>query len=62
MSKSLQQHGPKEVTRQLHLRMKNSGLDTVKVTVTRGAGKHKIDFTGSAPQVTEARKILAAWA
>jgi hypothetical protein len=62
MSKSLQQHGPKEIYKQLHLRMKNSGLDTIKVLVSRRAGKLKFNFTGSAEQVVQAEKILAAWA
>jgi hypothetical protein len=59
--KSLQQHGMAEVQKQLRLRMKNSGLETVVVDVTRGAGKHKINFTGSADQVAKAKKILADW-
>jgi hypothetical protein len=61
MSKSLQQHGIKEVYKQLRLRMKNSGLETIKVQVTRTAGKYKFHFTGSAEQVTPAEKILADW-
>jgi hypothetical protein len=61
MSKSLQQHGIKEVYKQLRLRMKNSGLDTIKVHVTPTAGKYKFNFTGSAEQVAKAEKILAAW-
>ncbi|MGH7980992.1 MAG: hypothetical protein ACREE6_16565 [Limisphaerales bacterium] len=61
MSKSLQQHGIKEIYKQLRLRMKNSGLETIKVHVTRGGGKYKFNFTGSAEQVATAEKILAAW-
>jgi N-methylhydantoinase B/oxoprolinase/acetone carboxylase alpha subunit len=61
MSNSLQQHGPQEVHKQLRTRMKIQGLDTIKVQVTRRAGKLQIDFTGSADQVTKAKKILADW-
>ena len=42
--------------------MKNSGLETIKVHVTRKAGKIKCHFTGSPEQVLQADKILAAWA
>jgi N-methylhydantoinase B/oxoprolinase/acetone carboxylase alpha subunit len=62
MSKSLQQHGITEIYKQLRLRMKNHGLETIKVLVTRRAGKFKFDFTGSLEEVAQARKILAAWA
>jgi N-methylhydantoinase B/oxoprolinase/acetone carboxylase alpha subunit len=62
MSKSLQQHGMKEIYKQLRLRMKNSGLDTIEVQVTRRAGKFQFNFTGSAEQVAQAEQILAAWA
>jgi hypothetical protein len=62
MNKSLQQHGLKEVYKQLRLKMKNSGLDTIKVLVTRRAGKYKFAFTGSPEQVVKADAILAAWA
>ena len=41
--------------------MKNSGLDTIGVQVTRRAGKLRFNFTGSAEQVVEAEKILANW-
>jgi hypothetical protein len=41
--------------------MKNTGLDTIEVQVTRRAGKLKFDFTGSPEEVTQARKILADW-
>ena len=62
MNNSLHRHGTREVHKQLHLRMKNSGLETIKVHVTRKSGKIKCHFTGSPEQVTEAEKILAAWA
>jgi hypothetical protein len=62
MSKSLQQHGMKEIYKQLRLRMKNSSLDTIEVQVTRRAGKFKFNFTGSPEQVVQAEQILAAWA
>ena len=62
MSNSLQQHGIKEIYKQLRLRMKNSGLETIKVHVTRRAGKYKYNFTGSPEQVVKAEAILAAWA
>ena len=62
MSNSLQQHGIKEIYKQLRLRMKNRGLDTINVLVTRRAGKFKFAFTGSPEQVVKAEQILAAWA
>jgi len=61
MSNSLQQHGINEVYKQLRLRMKNSGLETIKVHVTRRAGKYKYSFTGTPEQVVKAEKIFAAW-
>ena len=61
MSKSLQQHGIKEIYKQLRLRMKNSGLDTIKVHVTNRAGKFRYNFTGSPEEVAKADKILANW-
>lgn len=61
MSNSLQQHGIKEIYKQLRLRMKNHGLETIKVEVTRRAGKYQYAFTGSAEQVVAAEKILADW-
>ena len=61
MSNSLEQHGIKEVYKQLRLRMKNSGLDTIQVHVTRRAGKYRYNFTGSPEQVLKADKIFAAW-
>jgi hypothetical protein len=62
MSKSLQQHGIKEIYKQLRLAMKNHGLDTIQVEVTRRAGKFKFAFTGSPEQVVKANQVLAAWA
>jgi hypothetical protein len=62
MSNSLQQHGIKEIYKQLRLSMKNHGLDTIKVHITNRAGKFRYSFTGSAEQVVAAEKILAAWA
>lgn len=61
MSNSLQQHGMREIQKQLRTRMKSTGLETVEVQVTLRAGKKKIDFTGSADQVKKAQKILADW-
>ena len=61
MSKSLQQHSIKEIYKQLRLRMKNSGLDTIKVHVTNRAGKFRYNFTGSPEEVAKADKILANW-
>jgi hypothetical protein len=61
MSNSLQQHGLREVNKQLRLRMKNCGLESIEVHVTRRAGKYKYSFTGSPEQVVQAEKILADW-
>lgn len=58
---SLEAHGSREVKKQLSHRMKSSGLDTIKIDVTRAGGKHKIGFTGSPEQVIAAKRILAAW-
>ena len=58
---SLHRHGAKEVHKQLHLRMKRSGLATIKVGVTRKFGKLKVNFTGSDAEVKQAEKILADW-
>jgi len=58
---SLEDHGYREVKKQLDHRMKGSGLDTINVEVTRASGKHKVNFTGSPEQVIQAKKILAAW-
>ena len=57
MSNSLQQHGIKEIYKQLRLRMKNSGLETIQVHVGRRAGKYIYNFTGSVEQVVSAQKI-----
>ena len=62
MSHSLQQHGIREVEKQLRLKMKNTGLLSIKVEVTRRAGKYKFGFTGSADEVAKANAILADWA
>jgi hypothetical protein len=58
---SLQHHGPKEAHKQLHLRMARSGLASIKVQVTRRAGKLQFHFTGSDVEVKQAEKILADW-
>ncbi len=57
----LQHHGPHEAYKQLHLRMQRSGLFSIKVHVTRRAGKMKFHFTGSEEEVKKAEKILADW-
>ncbi len=61
MSNSLQQHGFREINKQLRFRMMADGLDSIKVLVTRRAGKFKFNFTGSPEQVVKAEAILAAW-
>jgi hypothetical protein len=61
MRNSLQKHGIPEAKKQLKLRMKNRGLDSIQVLVTRKAGKLEFDFTGSAAQVVTAREIFANW-
>ena len=61
MSNSLQQHGFREINKQLRFRMIASGLDTIKVLVTRRSGKFKINFDGAPEQVVKAEAILAAW-
>jgi hypothetical protein len=58
---SLQHHGIKEAHKQLHMRMKKTGLTTIKVGVTRRAGKLQFSFTGSDVEVKQAEKILADW-
>jgi hypothetical protein len=58
---SLRQHGIHEAHKQLHLRMQRSGLSSIKVEVTRRAGKLNFHFTGSAEEVKKAEKILADW-
>ena len=62
MSNSLQKHGSKEINKQLRLAMQNNGLDTIKVLLTKRAGKFKFAFTGSPDQVVKAEAVLAAWA
>ena len=62
MSKSLQQHGIKEIYKQLRLAMKNRGLETIQVHIINRAGKFRYSFTGSVEQVVKAEAILAAWA
>jgi hypothetical protein len=61
MSNSLQQHGFREINKQLRFRMLADGLDSIKVLVTRRSGKFKFSFTGSPEQVVKAEAILAAW-
>jgi hypothetical protein len=61
MSNSLQQHGFREINKQLRFRMIANGLDTIKILVTRQSGKFKFAFTGSPEQVVKAEQILAAW-
>jgi hypothetical protein len=58
---SLQHHGPKEAYKQLHLRMQRSGLASIRVQVTRRAGKLRFGFTGSDEEIKKAEKILADW-
>ena len=58
---SLQRHGPHEAHKQLHTRMQRSGLSSIKVIVTRKAGKLKFSFTGSDDEVKKAEQILADW-
>ena len=58
---SLQRHGIHEAHKQLHLRMQRSGLSTIKVIITRHAGKMKFSFTGSEEEVKKAEQILAEW-
>ena len=61
MSHSLQQHGFREINKQLRFRMISSGLDTIQILVTRRAGKFRFSFTGLPEQVVKAEAILAAW-
>lgn len=58
---SLQSHGIHEAHKQLHLRMQRNGLLTIKVIITRRAGKMKFNFTGSGEEVRKAEQILADW-
>jgi hypothetical protein len=57
---SLQQHGPHEAQKQLHLRLQRSGLASVRVHVIR-RGKLRFHFTGLDEEVKRAEKILADW-
>jgi len=41
--------------------MQRSGLSSIKVIVTRRAGKLRFNFTGSEDEVKKAEKILADW-
>ena len=41
--------------------MKRTGLTSIKVEVTRRAGKLRFNFTGSDEEVKQAEKILADW-
>ncbi len=56
---SLQRHGIHEAHKQLRLRMQRSGLSSIKVQVTRRAGKLKFNFIGLEEEVKKAEKILA---
>jgi N-methylhydantoinase B/oxoprolinase/acetone carboxylase alpha subunit len=58
---SLHHHGIVEAHKQLQFRMKRDGLTSIKVLVTRQAGKMKINFTGSDEEVKKAQTILANW-
>jgi hypothetical protein len=58
---SLHRHGAKEAHKQLQLRMKRSGLTTIKVSVTRKFGRLNVQFAGSDEEVKKARQILADW-
>jgi hypothetical protein len=41
--------------------MQRSGLSSIKVLVTRRAGKIRFNFTGLDEEVRKAEKILADW-
>jgi hypothetical protein len=41
--------------------MRRSGLSSIKVQVTRRAGKLRFTFTGLDEEVKQAEKILAEW-
>jgi hypothetical protein len=58
---SLQHHGIHEAYKQLHLRMQRNGLTSIKVLVTRRAGKIRFNFEGLEEEVKKAEKILADW-
>ena len=55
----LHHHGAHEAHKQIHLRLKTSGLGTVKVAVTRKSGRLNVQFTGSDEEVKKAKQILA---
>jgi hypothetical protein len=58
---SLQHHGIHEAHKQLHLRMQRSGLSSIKVQITRRAGKLRFHFAGLDEEVKKAEQILADW-
>jgi hypothetical protein len=58
---TLHRHGAKEAHKQLSLRIKRSGLTTIKVSVTRKSGRLKVHFTGSDEETKKAEKIFADW-
>jgi len=58
---SLHRHGDQEAHKQLHARIKKSGLTTVKVSVARKSGRLNVQFSGSDEEVKKARQILADW-
>jgi hypothetical protein len=58
---SLHRHGAQEAHKQLHARIKKSGLTTVKVSVARKFGRLNVQFSGSDEEVKKARQILADW-
>ena len=58
---SLHRHGAKEAHKQLHTRIKRSGLTTIKISVSRKFGRLRVHFTGSDEEVKKAEKILADW-
>ena len=62
MSHSLQQHGLKEIYKQLRFCMKKNGLGTIQVQVARRSGKFTFAFTGSPEEVVKAEHLLAVWA
>jgi hypothetical protein len=59
---SLHRHGAKEAHKQIQLRVKKSGLATIKVSVARKFGRLKVEFAGTDDEVKKARQILADWA
>jgi hypothetical protein len=58
---SLHRHGAKEAHKQLHMRMKKCGLNTIKISVTRKTGRLNVQFSGSDEEVKKAQQILADW-